>query len=406
MTNMNKSILLLIFAISNIASAHFKETIGYEFEDYNLQVLQRMSDKGMRLGALYFLGFDIRQGYDDCEFRSIPLKINEIKDHFSTVFFRDVAAFYDKLRTDISENNFIKHEQVSLFSAHTYHTFGSYPKLLTLHKGDKTAGDPYFDIGPQVTFSLDIRKVWNLLNRSFLNSYLDSNSRNNAAMSVYAIGSKDKIYLEFVRSAEDLEVLKGFVALGLFYISDYLKIAGKKEQVSKFKHPLFLKTSFPKYYALVLEKLDKSKLDKLRETISADVKEYIRVRFRGESLATKLQFEEFCNEVFHYWMDLNRKEVFTTKTFYDQKIASFSDFPERHENVWDKSNHNQYIYFEMRNLRKIFAQQNYTEKKFPSADEMYKHYAMSEKDAILLAKDFTEKLIQFHGEQKILSDQH
>lgn len=399
MTHLAKYFFLFTVFTANIAGAHFLETIGYEFEDYNIQVLQNVGDNEIKMGPLFFLGSDVRPDYQDCEIRSIPLKISEIKDNFSINFFKEIALFYRNLRNDISENKYVKYEKKSFFSEKEYQTFASYPKLLSPWKSPKKQGDPNFDVGPQVTFSLDIRKVWDFLKDSFLSSYMDAYSRNNLAMSVYVVDKQDKPYSELVRSPKDLKILKGFVALGLYYISDYLKIAGEKESVSKFKHPLYLKTSFPSYYSLVLEKLDKSKLDKLKESISEIIKDYVKARFRDADRAKKLEYEEFSNEVFSYWLDLNRNKIFTTKVFYDRKITSFSDFESRNEKVWGSNNPNQYVYFELRNLRSIFAEQNYAEKKFGSRNEMYQQYAISEKEAILLVNDFTENLIKFHAQQ-------
>ena len=413
-----------------LALAHQQETIGFEFEDY-LYVwpsgapahdVEKIWSPSATDARRIELRYDNRKSYKDLEIHLGPFRFDQLPD---AVFARYTEYYAPLTRTAMAVNgsglqtlsvtgkSWLSYASIARYSSNkpAEYALGYVYRFDSVDAGvNKTdpRAHPTSDVGPQATFSLDVRKVYPFFDRVDTEQafpYFKDRS--------IAVLTALKHYNATMDSSKDCQselarrlplycrstLGRGFAATLAVYLNDvFLSVNAGSTQIGKEAHPLYLRNIQPnvnavkEYFTTViatdptLREHKTEFLSELRTVLVAVLPTLTRPGFERADFVDKYaQFLGSDHPTGFSYGPTDRIEEHDVPRYTFQSLSDASDAVIR--SPWTGINHSQYVYFEVRNLRTFEAERL---GKSPAA------YALPYDQAATLAQGVMSYLQRFH----------
>lgn len=411
--------------------AHQQETIGFEFEDYlyvwpsgaPVHEVEKIWWPNATDARRIELRYDNRKSYKDLEIHLGPFRF----DQLPAEAFARYNAYYAQLTSKAMAVNGSGLQTLSV----TGRPWLSYAPI-ERYRPDKSSSDyalgyvyrfettdagvnktdprahPTSDVGPQATFSLDVRKVYPFFDQVGTDQafpYFKDRS--------LAVLRELKTYNANVDSSKDCQselarrlplycrsaLGRGFAATLAVYLNDvFVMVNAGSTQIGKEAHPLYLRNVQPninavkEYFNTVIDADSTLRghmsqfLDELRTVLVAVLPALTQSGFERADFVDKYaQFLGSDRPTGFSYGPTDRFEGHDIPRYNFQSLSDASDAVIR--SPWTGINHNRYVYFEVRNLRNFEAERLV---KSPTA------YALPYDQAATLAQGVMSYLERFH----------
>jgi hypothetical protein len=414
-----------------LALAHQQETIGFEFEDY--LYLWPSSAPAHDVEKIWLpsatdprrieLRYDNRKSYKDLEIHLGPFRFDQLPadaftrytEYYSPLTSTAATANGSGLQTlSVASKAWLSYSPIARYPSDKSATEYQLGYVYRFDNADAGANKtdprahPTSDVGPQATFSLDVRKVYPFFDRVGTDqafpyfkdrsiTVLTTLKNYNATMN----SSKDcqsdlaKRLPLYCRSA----LGRGLAATLAVYLNDvFLSVNGGSTQIGKEAHPLYLRNVQPdinavkEYFNTVigtdptLRGRKVEFLNELRTVLVAVLPTLTQPGFERADFVDKYaQFLASDRPTGFSYGPTDHVLDHDIPRYNFQSLSDASDAVIR--SPWTGINHNQYVYFEVRNLRNFEAERL---GKSPTA------YALPYTQAATLAQGVMSYLQRFH----------
>ncbi|MET0331834.1 MAG: hypothetical protein ABW154_10440 [Dyella sp.] len=425
------ALALGILMLPAIALAHQQETIGFEFEDY--LYLWPSSAPAHDVEKIWLpsatdarrieLRYDNRKSYKDLEIHLGPFRFDQLPadafarytEYYAPLTSKASTADGSGLQTlSVASTPWLSYGLIARYSSDKpsteYHLGYVYRFDNTdagVNKTDPRA-HPTSDVGPQATFSLDVRKVYPFFDRvgtSQAFPYFKDRS--------IKVLTDLKHYNANVDSSKDCQselakrlplychsaLGRGFAATLAVYLNDvFASVNASSTQIGKEAHPLYLRNIQPNINAVkeyfntvigtdpTLREHKAEFLNELRTVLVAVLPPLTKTGFERADFVDKYaQFLASDRPTGFTYGPTDRIEGHDIPRYNFQSLSDASDAVIK--SPWTGINHNQYVYFEVRNLRTF------------EADRLGKSaaaYALPYTQAATLAQGVMSYLQDFH----------
>jgi hypothetical protein len=382
-----------------LALAHQQETIGFEFEDYlylwpsgaPAHDVEKIWLPSATDARRIELRYDNRKNYKDLEIHVGPFRFDQLPadafarytEYYAPLTSTAATADGGGLQTlSVDSKPWLSYGLIARYSSdrpsseyHLGYVYRFDNDKAGANKIDPRA-HPTSDVGPQATFSLDVRKVYPFFDRVGTDqafpyfkdrsiTVLTDLKRYNATVE----SSKDcqsdlaKRLPLYCRSA----LGRGFAATLAVYLNDvFLSVNGGSTQIGKEAHPLYLRNIQPdinavkEYFNTVigtdptLHGHTAEFLNELRTVLVAVLPALTQPGFERADFVDKYaQFLAADRPTGFTYGPTDRFEEHDIPRYNFQSLSDASDAVIK--SPWTGINHNQYVYFEVRNLRNFEA---------------------------------------------------